>query len=100
MAGDGPRGDGKGVEGDRIMEHLIRTLEWPIGWMQTQIEQVSSFLWHYYLVLLVAMAMFSSVTTRICVAAEREGESIRASSNPIVQCLGQLNEVTSKLKKP
>ena len=100
MAGWRRVADGKGVEGDMIMERLIRILEWPIGWMQNQIEQVSSLLWHYYLALFMAMVTLSSVTTRICVAAEREGEMIRSSTKPAVQCLGRLNDVTSKLTKP
>lgn len=81
------------------MQQLIRILEWPIGWMQKQIEQISSFLWNFYLCLFMVMVTLSSVTTRLCVVTEREGDTIRASSSPVIQSLAQLNDLTSHVKK-
>jgi hypothetical protein len=99
MAVPSARVELRGIEESNPMMLLVKILQWPIGWMQSQIEQVSGFLWHFYLVLILTMAILSSVTVKICADAEAEGSRVRNSRSPAVDCRAQLNDITSKLKR-
>jgi hypothetical protein len=99
MAVPSARVELRGIEESNPMMLLVKILQWPIGWMQSQIEQISGFLWHYYLILILTMVVLSSVTVKICARAEIESTRIRNSSSPAVDCRAQLNDITSKLKR-
>jgi hypothetical protein len=71
----------------------------PVENLKGQIETISAFRWHYYLVVLLFLLMFSSIITTVCARQAEEADKIRSTPNAAVQCLQQINSLISCLKK-
>lgn len=74
-------------------------VERPVNRLMVEMETISAFRWHYYLILLISLLIFCSIITTVCAKQEEQANKILNTPNPAVECLKQINGLISYIKK-